>query len=72
MTPFPPATLRSGYMLKDTVEFAQTVEQMMKAALGISEETVEEEVIEEPSPAPVLEPEPEEDEEKVEEMHDEL
>jgi len=69
---FRTATLRSGYMLKDTVEFAQTVEQMMKAALGISEETVEEEVIEEPSPAPVVEPEPEEEEEKVEEMHDEL
>ena len=29
------STLRSGYMLKDTVDFAQTVEQMMRQTLGI-------------------------------------
>lgn len=32
---FRTATLRSGYMLKDTPEFAETVEQMMRQTLGI-------------------------------------
>jgi len=67
---FRTATLRSGYMLKDTVEFAQTVETMMQAALGISGETVEVEPEEEPA-APVEEPE-ELEAEEAEEMHDEL
>jgi len=38
------ATLRSGYMLKDTVAFAQHIEDMMRDTLGVSkEDTVEEE-----------------------------
>lgn len=32
---FRTATLRSGYMLKDTPEFAETVEKMMRQTLGI-------------------------------------
>jgi len=42
---FRTATLRSGYMLKDTVEFAQSVEEMLRTTLGIS---VDEPVDEEP------------------------
>merc|ERR1711992_527038 len=38
------ATLRSGYMLKDTVGFAKHIEDMMRETLGVSkEESVEEE-----------------------------
>merc|ERR1712073_89830 len=38
------ATLRSGYMLKDTVGFAKHIEDMMRDTLGVSkEESVEEE-----------------------------
>ncbi|KDR24512.1 endoplasmin [Zootermopsis nevadensis] len=33
---FRTATLRSGYMLKDTADFAESVEHMMKKTLGIS------------------------------------
>jgi heat shock protein 90kDa beta len=33
---FRTATLRSGYMLKDTSEFAASVETMMRKSLGIS------------------------------------
>ncbi|KAG8233955.1 hypothetical protein J437_LFUL014164 [Ladona fulva] len=32
---FQTATLRSGYMLRDTSEFAQSVEQMMRKTLGV-------------------------------------
>jgi len=67
---FRTATLRSGYQLTNTVEFAQTVESMMQAALGISGETVEVEPEEEPA-APVEEPE-EVEAEETEDMHDEL
>lgn len=42
---FRTATLRSGYLLKDTVEFAQSVEEMMRKNLGVS---LDEEVEEEP------------------------
>lgn len=46
---FRTATLRSGYMLQDTAEFAQSVEVMMRQTLGIPEdEQVEEEIEEEP------------------------
>jgi len=38
------ATLRSGYMLKDTVAFAEHIESMMRSTLGVDkDETVEEE-----------------------------
>ncbi|XP_045624085.1 endoplasmin isoform X2 [Procambarus clarkii] len=70
------ATLRSGYMLKDTVNFSKSVEEMMRQSLGIPlDEPVEAE--------PEFEDEPDEDEQlldedeeddagEVEEMHDEL
>ncbi|KAK7043283.1 hypothetical protein SK128_027016, partial [Halocaridina rubra] len=71
------ATLRSGYMLKDTVDFSKSVEEMMRQTLGVSiNEPVEEE--------PEIEEEPDEDEQlleddeygedegEMEEMHDEL
>jgi len=71
---FKTATLRSGYMLKDTVDFSKTVEEMMRTTLGISlDEQVEEE--------PEIPDEPDQDEEEIddeedvgdiEEMHDEL
>jgi heat shock protein beta len=35
VTLFRTATLRSGYMLKDTIDFAETVEKMMRQSLGI-------------------------------------
>ena len=41
---FNTATLRSGYMLKDTVAFAQHIESMMRDTLGVDkDEAVEEE-----------------------------
>lgn len=41
---FRTATLRSGYMLRETAEFAQSVEAMMRKTLGIPlDEQVEEE-----------------------------
>merc|ERR1739838_572088 len=71
---FKTATLRSGYMLKDTVDFSKTGEEMMRATLGIPlDEQVEEE--------PEIPDEPDMDEEEIddeedagdiEEMHDEL
>merc|ERR1712203_537080 len=55
------ATLRSGYMLKDTVAFAKHIEDMMRDTLGVSkEESVEEE-----------DELPEEVEEEEEEVEDE-
>ena len=60
------ATLRSGYMLKDTVGFAQSIETMMRETLGVDlDETVEEEM-ELPEEA-----EEEEEEEEVEEEEEE-
>lgn len=42
------ATLRSGYMLRDTVDFAQSIEVMMRKTLGVSlDEQVQEEEEEE-------------------------
>lgn len=50
---FRTATLRSGYLLQDTAEFAQTVEVMMRQTLGIPEdEQVEEDIDEEPEEQP--------------------
>merc|ERR1712088_673115 len=60
------ATLRSGFMLKDTVNFAESIEVMMRQTLGVdTDEQVdeEEEVLDE-------EP-PEEDDEDEEEEEDE-
>lgn len=50
---FRTATLRSGYMLKDTSDFAETVELMMRKTLGIPlEEHPEEEEVEEEDEKP--------------------
>jgi heat shock protein beta len=67
---FNTATLRSGYMLKDTVEFAQHIEDMMKDTLGVDkDEQVEEEedLPEDETP----EEEDDDDEEEEEEEEDE-
>merc|ERR1712062_277288 len=72
------ATLRSGYMLKDTVAFANHIETMMRETLGVDkDESVEEEEelpeVEEPETEGDDEEEVEEDEEATEEeQHDEL
>ncbi|XP_066992643.2 endoplasmin [Anabrus simplex] len=44
---FRTATLRSGYMLKDTADFAESVEQMMRKTLGIPVDELAEEEEEE-------------------------
>ena len=71
------ATLRSGYMLKDTVNFAEHIESMMRETLGVSaeEEVEEEEELPETEEADEGEEEEEiDDGEEVEdtETHDEL
>lgn len=71
------ATLRSGYMLKDTVNFAEHIERMMRDTLGVAaDEAVEEEeeIVEEETPDDADEEldDDEEEEEEVEENHDEL
>merc|ERR1711962_496656 len=69
------ATLRSGYALKDTVDFAEHIEKMMRQTLGVDEnEAVEEEVeLVEEEPVEDIDDD-EEDEEEVAEPadHDEL
>merc|ERR1711964_383595 len=59
------ATLRSGYSLKDTVNFAQQIEAMMRQTLGVDadEQVEEEEEITDEEP-------PEEDEEEEEEVEE--
>nr|CAG4643734.1 EOG090X01EZ [Lepidurus arcticus] len=64
---FRTATLRSGYMLKDTKEFASSIENMMKLSLKISaDEQIEEE------PELPEQDEKEEQEEDADAEHDEL
>merc|ERR1712079_411775 len=62
------ATLRSGYSLKDTVNFAQQIEAMMRQTLGVDadEQVEEEEEITDEEPT-----EEEEDDEEEEEEDDE-
>merc|ERR1712025_744578 len=62
------ATLRSGYSLKDTVNFAQQIEAMMRRTLGVDadEQVEEEEEITDEEP-----PEEDEDDEEEEEEEDE-
>jgi len=66
---FNTATLRSGFSLKDTVNFAESIEAMMRQTLGVGlEEQVEEEeelAEEEPTEEEDDEEEEEEDEEDV-------
>merc|ERR1712211_98188 len=64
---FNTATLRSGYFLKDTTEFAMAIENMMRDTLGIDKDEQveeEEEIVDEA-------PEEEEDEDEDEEDEDE-
>ena len=65
------ATLRSGYMLKDTNTFALSIEKMMRETLGVDlDEQVEEEE-ELPEEAPEEEGEDDDDEEEEEEEEEE-
>lgn len=67
------ATLRSGYMLKDTVGFAQHIENMMRDTLGISQEEAieEEQELTEEEESPEEEGEVEEEEEGIEDEEEE-
>ncbi|XP_028045502.1 endoplasmin isoform X2 [Monomorium pharaonis] len=78
---FHTATLRSGYMLRETASFADSVEQLMRKSLGISldevpeeEESQDEEASNEKVSDVDAEDEKkyEEEEEEEEEKHDEL
>jgi len=67
------ATLRSGYMLKDTVGFAKHIEDMMRETLGVSKEEAveeEEELAEEEEEVEEEEEEEEEQEAEEEEVDD--
>lgn len=72
------ATLRSGYMLKDTVNFAEHIEKMMRETLGVDadEQVDEEEELPEEEPVEDDDQEDEEDDEEMDEssegQHDEL
>merc|ERR1712115_143335 len=63
---FNTATLRSGFSLKDTVKFAESIEKMMRETLGVDadEQVDEEEEVRDEEP-------PEEDDEDEEEEEDE-
>ncbi|XP_054007222.1 endoplasmin [Hylaeus anthracinus] len=78
---FRTATLRSGYMLRETADFVDSVEQLMRKTLGISLDEVpeEEELQEEESASMESDAETEKiidmdmsEEDKDEEKHDEL
>lgn len=77
---FRTATLRSGYMLRETASFADSVEQLMRKTLGISldevpeeEESQEEELASSEKVSDVdAEDEKREEEDEEEEKHDEL
>jgi len=72
------ATLRSGYLLKDTVNFAEHIEKMMRETLGVDadEQVDEEEELPEEEPVEDDDQEDEEDDEDIDEssegLHDEL
>merc|ERR1712038_2158383 len=59
---FNTATLRSGYMLKDTVNFADHIEMMMRQTLGVDADEKVEEEEELPEEEPAEEEEDEEEE----------
>jgi len=78
---FRTATLRSGYMLRETASFADSVEQLMRKTLGISldevpeeEESQDEELAssEKVSDVDADDEKKEEEEEEEEDKHDEL
>jgi heat shock protein beta len=70
---FNTATLRSGYMLKDTVAFANHIESMMRQTLNIDkdEEVEEEEEIADDEPTEEEDEDEEEEEEDEEEEEEE-
>ena len=70
---FNTATLRSGYMLKDTVAFADHIESMMRDTLGIDkdEQVEEEEELPEDQAGPEDDDDDEEEEEEEEEDEEE-
>lgn len=71
---FNTATLRSGYMLKDTTAFAIHIESMMRDTLGIDKDELveeEEEIVEEETPDDDDEDEEEEDEDEDEDEEEE-
>jgi len=61
------ATLRSGYLLKDTVNFAEHIERMMRETLGVDADEQVDEEEELPEEEPADDAEEEEDEDEVEE-----
>jgi len=65
---FNSATLRSGYMLKDTTEFAMQLEQMMRNTLGIDKD---EQVDEEPELVDEVEEDDDDEDEDDEDEDDE-
>lgn len=67
---FKTATLRSGYMLRETQDFAQSIESMMKRTLGVSadEQIEEEEDLPEDGIPEEEDAEPEADHEEHEEL----
>ena len=71
---FNTATLRSGYMLKDTVAFADHIESMMRDTLGIDkdEQVEEEEELPEDQAGPEEEDEEEEGGDEEPKSKDEL
>ena len=71
---FNTATLRSGYMLKDTVAFADHIDSMMRETLGVDKDEAveeEEEIPEDEAPEDDEDDEDEEEEEEEEEVADE-
>ena len=71
---FNTATLRSGYMLKDTVAFADHIDSMMRETLGVDKDEAveeEEELPEDETPEDDEDDEDEEEEEEEEEVADE-
>merc|ERR1719423_599578 len=65
------ATLRSGYMLKDTNTFALNIEKMMRETLGVDQDEAVEEEEELPEEAPEEEGEDDDDDEEEEEEDEE-
>merc|ERR1712117_914012 len=66
---FNSATLRSGYMLKDTTEFAMQLESMMRDTLGIDKD---EQVDEEPELVDEVEEDEDDEDEEEGDAKDEL
>jgi len=69
---FNTATLRSGFSLKDTVNFAESIEAMMRQTLGVGleEQVEEEEELAEEEPTEEEDDEEEEEEEDEEEVEE--